>query len=187
MVAACIAIPTTNPLCEYDDSVENPKTVVTFAGLVHACRRRSQTRCRLVLARDVGGSDESRLSIYQRDKLLGIYDLSCDLTDVGEGSYSDNGASLDLVRPESNPEGLLVVGCNVGAHSRQITIIDLTRQSKEPVFSATGSYTASWEIQDGELWIGYDEPCDTGPTVECPDGYETRFVQYPDTESDPTD
>lgn len=133
------------------------------------------------------GADESRLSIYQRDKLLGIYDLSCDLTDTSEGSHSDNGASLDLVRPESNPAGLLLVSCNVGAHSRQITIIDLARQSKKPVFSATGSFTASWEIQDGELWIGYDEPCDTGPTVECPDGYETRFVQYPEAGIDSSD
>jgi hypothetical protein len=81
----------------------------------------------------------------------------------------------------------MLVSCNVGAHSRQIEIIDLTRQSKEPVFSATGSYAASWEIQDGELWIGYDEPCDTGPTVECPDGYETRFVQYPEGVVDAVD
>jgi hypothetical protein len=133
------------------------------------------------------GADESRLSIYRRDQLLGIYDLTCDLTNVGEGSRSDNGASLDLVRPESNPEGLLLVSCNVGAHSRQVTIIDLTRKSKKPVFSATGSYAAGWELQDGELWISYDEPCDTGPSVECPDGYETRFVQYPDGGNDPAD
>jgi hypothetical protein len=43
----------------------------------------------------------------------------------------------------------------------------------------TGSYSASWEIQDGELWIGYDEPCDSGPTVDCPDGYKTVFLRYP--------
>ncbi len=63
------------------------------------------------------GADESRMSVYRGDRLLGIYDLACDLTDVSEGSHSDNGASLDLVRLESNPEGLLLISCNVGAHS----------------------------------------------------------------------
>jgi len=133
------------------------------------------------------GADESRLSVYRRDRLLGIFDLSCDLTDASEESHSDNGASLDLVRPESNPEGLLLISCNVGAHSRQITIIDLAGQSKKKLFSVTGSYRASWELQDGELWIGYDEPCDTGPTVDCPDGFETRFVQYPRAWTDSAD
>ena len=125
------------------------------------------------------GADESRLSVYRGSTPLGIYDISCDLTDVREGERVEDNASLNLVRPVSNPEGLLVVNCNVGAHSQLITIIDLTRKSKQPVFTATGSYSATWEIQDGELWIGYDEPCDTGPTVECPDGFETVFVQYP--------
>ncbi len=125
------------------------------------------------------GSDESRLSVYRADELLGIYDLSCDLTDASEGERIEDNASLTLVQPESNPDGLLAIICNVGAHSQQITIIDLTRKSKQSVYSVTGSYTADWEIQDGELWIQYDEPCDTGPTVECPDGFVTKFVQYP--------
>jgi len=125
------------------------------------------------------GADESRLSVYRARTLLGIYDISCDLTDAREGERVEDSASLNLVRPLSSPEGLLVINCNVGAHSQLITIIDLTRKSKQPVFSATGSFSATWEIQDGELWIGYDEPCDTGPTVECPDGFKTVFVQYP--------
>ena len=127
------------------------------------------------------GADESRLSVYRGSTPLGIYDISCDLTDAREGERVEDSASLNLVRPVSNPEGLLVINCNVGAHSQLITIIDLTRKSKQPVFTATGSYSATWEIQDGELWIGYDEPCDTGPTVECPDGFETVFVQYPES------
>ena len=125
------------------------------------------------------GADESRLSVYRASTLLGIYNISCDLTDAREGESVEDGASLNLVRPLSSPEGLLVITCNVGAHSQLITIIDLTRKSKQPVFSATGSYAATWEIQDGELWVGYDEPCDTGPSVDCPDGFETVFVKYP--------
>jgi len=125
------------------------------------------------------GSDESRLSVYRGSTPLGIYNISCDLTDAREGERVEDIASLNLVRPVSSPQGLLVISCNVGAHSQMITIIDLTSKSKESVFTAIGSYSAIWEIQDGELWIGYDEPCDTGPTVECPDGFETVFVQYP--------
>ena len=126
------------------------------------------------------GADESRLSIYRRDQLFGIYDLSCDLTDAREGTAIDGSASIDLVKPGARPRGLLIVGCNVGAHSQQIEIIDLEQRSKEPVFSVTGSYAASWELQDGELWIAYDEPCDGGPSVDCPDGYVTNFIQYPE-------
>jgi len=132
------------------------------------------------------GSDESRLSIYQRDQLFGIYDIPCDLTGASEGEPVNDKPSLNVVKTDLNPEGLLVISCNVGAHSQQIVIIDLARGSKKPAFSATGSYSASWEIQDGELWIGYDEPCDTGPTVDCPDGFETTFVQYPEAVSDST-
>jgi hypothetical protein len=130
------------------------------------------------------GADESLLSVYRRDHLLGIYDIDCDLTDVIEGEPVDDGASLNLVKPDSRPEGLLVISCNVGAHSQQVTIIDLARKATRPAFTATGSYTASWEIQDGELWIGYDEPCDTGPTVDCPDGFATKFVPYPDPKAE---
>jgi hypothetical protein len=130
------------------------------------------------------GADESRVSVYRGSTPLGIYNISCDLTGAREGESVEDSArdsaSLNMVRPASNPQGLLVINCNVGAHSQMITIIDLTRKSKQRVFTATGSYSATWEIQDDELWIAYDEPCDTGPTVECPNGFETVFVQYPE-------
>jgi hypothetical protein len=125
------------------------------------------------------GGDESRLSIYRGEQLHGIYDVDCDLSDAREGERSDDYASINLVKPDSSPTGLLVISCNVGAHSRQIVVIDLAASVRHPLFSATGSYTATWDLQDGELWIGYDEPCDTGPTLECPDGYATIFVPYP--------
>lgn len=127
------------------------------------------------------GLDESRLSVYRRDQLLGIFNLSCDLTDVREGPSIDNGATLNLVQIDPHPEGLLLITCNVGAHSHQVVIIDLAAKSNQPVFSETGSFFARWEVQDGELWIGYDRPCAEGPGVECPDGFETIFVQYPDS------
>ena len=126
------------------------------------------------------GGDESRLSVYRREELFGIFDIACDLTDAVEGEAVDGNASISLLRPDAHPEGLLVIVCNVGAHSQMLTVVDLAQRSTHPAFSATGSYSAGWELQDGELWIGYDEPCDTGPTVDCPDGYKTIFVQYPE-------
>jgi hypothetical protein len=126
-----------------------------------------------------GGISESRMSIYRRDQPFGIFNFSCDLTDAGEGDSSESNASVNLVQLESRPDGLLVITCNVGAHSQQVNIIDLSSTSNLPAFSKTGSYIADWEIQDGELWIRYDQPCETGVSVECPDGFETIFLQYP--------
>jgi hypothetical protein len=124
------------------------------------------------------GGDESRLAVYQFDRLIGIYDIDCDLTDASAGDRVDGIASINLVKPTIRPQGLLVISCNVGAHSQQISIIDPQHKSSVVAFSVTGSYAATWELQDGELWIGFDEPCDTGPTVECPDGFANTFVQY---------
>ncbi len=123
------------------------------------------------------GLDESRVAIYDRKTLIGIFDFSCDLT--ADGDAGETGASLELVQPGSNPAGLLVVTCNVGAHSQYLAIVDPSQKTHEPVFAETGSYFARWELQDGELWISYDYPCETGISVECPDGFETVFVQYP--------
>jgi len=116
--------------------------------------------------------------------LHGIYDVDCDLSDAREGESSDDYASINLVKPDSSPAGLLVISCNVGAHSQQIAVIDLAASARHPVFSVTGSYSATWELQDGVLWIGYDEPCDSGPSVECPDGYATISIPYPGPAAD---
>ena len=126
-----------------------------------------------------GGIGESRVSIFRRDRLIGIYDITCDLTMAVEGSRENAEATINLVDLDSNPAGLLLITCNVGAHSRQIAVIDLASKSTRPALVRTGSYFADWEVQDDELWISYDRPCDTGPTVECPDGYETVFEAFP--------
>ena len=162
----------------------SPYTIQKFAVLLFACCATAAADHRPDAAWSwhviSAGADESRLSVYQRDRLIGIYNIACDLTDAAEGNSLDGNASINLVEPDSNPQGLLVVGCNVGAHSQQISIFDLQSKSKQPVFSVTGSYVASWELQDGELWISYDEPCDLGPSVDCPDGFATKYIQYPD-------
>ena len=127
------------------------------------------------------GISESRMSIYRRDELLGIFDFSCDLTELDDDDSGDNGNTIQLVRIDTHPRGLLLLRCNLGAHSQMLSIIDLAQKASEPAFSRTGSFFAAWEIQDGELWISYDQPCDGGRSVDCPDGFETIFVQFPET------
>lgn len=125
------------------------------------------------------GLDESRVAVYREQTLVGIFDFACDLTPAADVEPQDDIVGLQPVFPDSHAAGLLLVTCNVGAHSQHIAIVDPARKTHRPVFERTGSYFVNWEIQDGELWISYDRACDTGPTVECPDGYETLFEPYP--------
>ncbi len=125
------------------------------------------------------GLDESRVALYRQQDLIGIFNFSCDLTSAVDGEPSENGASMELAKPDTHPEGLLILKCNVGAHSQHLAIIDPALKTGHVVFAATGSYFADWELQDGELWISHDQPCETGPSVGCPDGYETIFERYP--------
>lgn len=125
------------------------------------------------------GIFESRLAVYQFEQVLGIYSIDCDLTDANAGAGDMDYAKINVAGFEARPAGVLIVICSVGAHSQQLSIIDPQHEPGEVAYSVTGSYTASWELQDGELWLGFDEPCDTGPTVECPDGFANTFVQYP--------
>lgn len=125
------------------------------------------------------GLDESRVALYRQQELIGIFNFSCDLTGAVDGETEENGVSMLLVKPDTHPEGLLVLKCNVGAHSQHLAIIDPALKAGQVVFTETGSYFADWELQDGELWISHDQPCETGPSVGCPDGYETIFERYP--------
>ncbi|MDJ0777978.1 MAG: hypothetical protein QNJ85_08955 [Gammaproteobacteria bacterium] len=124
------------------------------------------------------GLDESRVSVYTRGILVGIFNLPCDLTGV-DAAQADNGVDVAVVRVAARPRGLLVIRCNVGAHAQMLTIIDPVLKSAAPAYQRSGSYFARWEIQDDELWIEYDRACAAGISVECPDGFETLFEPYP--------
>ncbi len=126
-----------------------------------------------------GGIEQSRIAIYNREQMLGIYNLDCDLTIPPENDPREGGATLELVRPDSHPQGLLVLTCDLGAHSQLLSIIDPQVKSKRPIYSRSGSYFVAWELQDGELWISYDRPCVGGESAQCPDGFETLFEPLP--------
>ncbi len=127
------------------------------------------------------GLDESRLSVHRQETLIGIYNLPCDLTGIGS-AQSENGVEIVLVDIPARPQGLLVIRCNVGAHAQMLTIIDPVSKAATPAWQRTGSYFARWEVEQGELWMEYDRACETGVSIECPDGFETRFESYPAAE-----
>ncbi len=127
------------------------------------------------------GLDESRVSVYRQDTLIGIFNLPCDLTGA-DAAQTDNGVEIAVVRISARPQGLLVIRCNVGAHAQMLSIIDPSNKSTTPTYQVSGSYFARWEVENDELWIEYDRACDTGVSVECPDGFETRFEAYPATQ-----
>ncbi len=127
------------------------------------------------------GLDESRVSVYARGTLVGIFNLPCDLTGI-DGAPANNGVDMTVVSIPARPRGLLVIRCNVGAHAQMLTIIDPAAKSAAPAYQRSGSYFARSEVEDGELWIEYDRACETGVSVECPDGFETVFESYPAAE-----
>ena len=135
------------------------------------------------------GFDESRVSLYQAERLHGIYQFDCDLTAVEaeagsqEAADEESAAAIEWVRTSANPDGLMLVTCNVGAHSQRLSIIDPALPATEPAFAVTGSFFVDWELQDGELWLSFDELCETGPSAECPDGYVTVFQAFPDPDA----
>ena len=157
-------------------------TIAIFFALVGVASADHKSGATLAWHVVSGGLDESRVSLYKEQRLVGIFDIACDLTAAVNDDLPDNGVALQLARPASSPGGLLIVTCNVGAHSQHIAIIDPDKKTHHPVYSRTGSFFVDWEIQDGELWISFDRACDTGPTVECPDGFETLFEPYPPTD-----
>ncbi len=125
------------------------------------------------------GIGESRIAIHDGERMIGIYDLDCDLTIPPEQDPREGGASLEMTHPDSHPLGLLLITCDIGAHSQLLSIIDPRVKSKRPVYSREGSYFVTWELQDGELWISYDRPCAGGESSVCPDGFETLFEPFP--------
>ncbi len=124
------------------------------------------------------GLDESRLSVHRQEALVGIFNLPCDLTGIGS-AQSEDGIDIAVVDIPARPQGLLVIRCNVGAHAQMLSIIDPSNKSTAPAWQRSGSFFARWEIEDDELWLEYDRACETGVSIECPDGFETRFESYP--------
>jgi len=123
---------------------------------------------------------ESKISILVGKKLLASYFVGCDLSDALSREIQEeeeNPGKVDKIVSPAFPDGILLVTCIVGAHSQNISIFDPKVNSKEAVFSKTGSYYAGWEIKNGQLVIFYDRPCDA-KQKNC-EYYQKISVEWP--------
>jgi hypothetical protein len=117
----------------------------------------------------------SEIAITRADESTRRIEFPCSLEDVLAETIDEETASVDVVNPDSYPGGLLVVICNVGAHSVQISVIDPNSDGKNEDFVRTGSYFARWDIRRGRLRVHYDQPCGS----LCESGFETQTVVWP--------
>ena len=115
----------------------------------------------------------SVLSITNENNVVSKFELACNLTDaINKTKEDETSATISVVLTKTHPKGLLVISCNVGAHSEQIIIINPNQNSDKIVFKKTGSYYVDWKITDQQLVITYDKPCTPYPSKVC----ENRFT-----------
>jgi len=111
---------------------------------------------------------DSVISITSDNHELKHYQFACDLSDaLPEPINDETSATINIVHTEAKPNGLLVITCNVGAHSERIVVIDPLNDEPDALFVKTGSYFVDWRVGDGELLIRYDEPCKPAESKSC--------------------
>ena len=102
---------------------------------------------------------DSSISIHSKDNQLTQHQFNCNLSDaVSQTLVEDPASTIDTVITSSNPKGLLVVTCNVGAHSETIVIINPNKSTQQVVFRKIGSYFVDWKLSNGQLHISFDRP-----------------------------
>ncbi len=128
------------------------------------------------------GFGGSRIAVKSGNIVRARYEVECDLSarDVGDVDEPEDVApSVDRVRPDSHPAGLLAVVCPVGAHSARLSFFDPLVDSTQPVFTRTGSFFAHWELRKGGLWAIYDQPCEAKHPGACEIPFETVELPWP--------
>jgi len=101
--------------------------------------------------------------VHRGDAIVAEYELRCDLSEslaLEPDELAGEMNKVGLVVTPSNPNGLLLTSCRVGAHSKALAIYDLDDNGREPVWVKTGSYFAEWSVNESnELLLSYDKPC----------------------------
>lgn len=105
----------------------------------------------------------SKIEVNRSGQLIAEYELNCDVSesiDPDPEQLDGEMNKVGLVVTPSQPKGLLVTSCRVGAHSKRLSVYDLESKDSEPVWEKTGSYFAAWSINEAyELVLSYDRPC----------------------------
>ncbi len=123
---------------------------------------------------------ESKISIYSANNKLTTYTIECNLEDAllkEPLEESDSPARIEKMITPKIPHGVLLTTCIVGAHSKNVSVFDPTKNLTDAVFSIVGSYYADWQLVDNELIIYYDRPCETNQ-LNC-ELYYRESVAWP--------
>lgn len=119
---------------------------------------------------------DSEIAIIKDQKKIAQYHFDCDLSEYKNKEEST--PSIDQVITGKYSQSLLIVTCPVGAHSVQLSIFDPDKNTKDAVYSKTGSYLAYWEMEAEQLWIIYDERCESSKTKLCEVPFEQVRIAW---------
>jgi hypothetical protein len=107
--------------------------------------------------------DSSKIEVNRNGITIAEYEIDCDVSESIDPDLEQLDGEMNkvgLVVTPSQPKGLLITSCRVGAHSKRLSVYDLESKAKEPVWEKTGSYFAEWSINANyELVLSYDRPC----------------------------
>jgi hypothetical protein len=122
---------------------------------------------------------ESVIAIQQAEGNISRYKFQCDLTDA-LNEKTELSSTIETATPASHPDGVLIVTCYKGAHTEMITIVD--PMEDKAVYKKLGSYFVDWRLEDGEIIIEYDRPCEGAKDKACTDpdnGFVTISQPWP--------
>lgn len=120
---------------------------------------------------------QSKVGIYFKNQLVNHYLIDCNLGNQAEDLQSDEASQIEKLVSAKNTDGLLLITCMQGAHSKLVQIYDPTRKQNTPVFSQIGAYYAGWLMRDEQLIIYYDQACKT--TSKNCQSFERIEFQWP--------
>lgn len=107
---------------------------------------------------------ESVIAIQHADGSIGRHQFQCDLTDA-LNEKTEMSSTIEPVVPHSHPDGVLIVTCYRGEHAEMIAIIDPLEN--EVVYKKMGSYFVDWRLENGNIIIDYDTPCEVTKDNTC--------------------
>ena len=123
--------------------------------------------------------DTSKIQVNRDGQAVAEYVLNCDVSEsidpdpeilIGEMNR------VGLLVTPSQPKGLLITSCRVGAHSKRLSVYNLESKVKEPIWEETGSYFAEWSINKNyELLLSYDRPCEK---TNCIESFTTENIIF---------
>jgi len=127
----------------------------------------------------------SELSITDKNKTTQLFEFQCNLkpsiAKVGQNKLlnKDGSTTIKTVVTKTHPNGLLLIICPIGAHSKQVTIINPNAVDSKVLLQKTGSYSAGWKLIDQRLRVYYDAPSKYQQENSYETQFETIFIQLP--------